>query len=77
VITFPDQEAVTPAGSPVGEPIPVVPVVECVISVNSVLIHNVGMLEAAPTVLSGFTKVNGPANVLFELHPAPTVEISV
>ena len=49
------QAAVTPAGNPVAVPIPVAPVVECVILVNNVLIHKVGVLEAAPAVLFPFT----------------------
>jgi hypothetical protein len=55
VITFADHAAETPAGSPVAVPIPVAPVVACVIFVNAVLMHSVGVDEAAPTVLSGFT----------------------
>jgi len=51
VITFPAQPAVTPAGKPVAAPIPVAPVVACVILVRAVLIHKVGVEEAAPTVL--------------------------
>ena len=50
VITFADHAAVTPAGNPVAAPIPVAPVVAWVMFVNAVLIHNVGVLDAAPTV---------------------------
>ena len=46
-----------PAGSPVAVPIPVAPVVACVIFVNAVLIHKVGVLDAAPAVLSGVTVI--------------------
>ncbi len=53
VIVSPDQTAVTPAGKPVAVPIPVAPVVVCVILVKAVLIHKVGDDEAAETVLSG------------------------
>ena len=49
------QDAVTPVGKPVETPIPVAPVVECVIAVNTVLIHKVGDEEAALTVLFGST----------------------
>ena len=49
--------AVTPAGKPVAVPMPVAPVVACVIFVNAVLIHNVGELEAAPTVLVAVTVI--------------------
>ena len=47
------QAAVTPVGSPVAVPMPVAPVVVCVIAVNTVLIHKVGVLDAAPAVLAG------------------------
>ena len=49
--------ALTPAGSPVAVPIPVAPVVVCVIFVNAVLIHKVGVLDAVPTVWSGVTVI--------------------
>ena len=52
VIVLLAQAAVTPAGSPVGDPIPVAPVVVCVIFVSAVLIHTVGVDEATPAVLS-------------------------
>jgi hypothetical protein len=57
VIVFVAQFAVTPAGSPVAAPIPVAPVVVCVIGVNAVLIHNVGVDDAVPTVLFGVTVI--------------------
>ena len=50
-----DQVAVTPVGRPVGFPIPVAPVVECVMAVKTVLIQSVGVDVAAVTVLSGVT----------------------
>ena len=49
------QAAVTPAGSPVAVPMPVAPVVVCVILVKAVLIHSVGVEEPAPAVLFGVT----------------------
>ena len=52
VITSEAQAALTPAGNPVAVPIPVATVVACVILVNAVLIHSVGMLDAAPAVAS-------------------------
>ena len=55
VIVLVAQAAVTPAGNPVAVPIPVAPVVVCVIAVNAVLIHKVGVDDAAPAVLSGVT----------------------
>ena len=57
VISSDDQDALTPDGKPVAEPIPVAPVVEWVISVNAVLIHNVGVLDATPAVLSAVTVI--------------------
>jgi hypothetical protein len=45
------KAAVTPLGKPVAVPIPVAPVVVCVIAVKAVLIHNVGVDDAADTVL--------------------------
>ena len=55
VMVFEDQTAVTPAGRFVGAPMPVAPVVACVMAVSGVLMHKVGVEEAAPTVLSGVT----------------------
>jgi len=57
VMVLDDQEALTPAGKPVAEPMPVAPVVVCVIAVSAVLIHKVGVEEAAPTVLLGETVI--------------------
>ena len=57
VIVFEANVAVTPVGRPVAAPIPVAPVVVCVILVRAVLIHNVGVLEAALTVLLGVTVI--------------------
>ena len=55
VIVSDAQAAVTPAGNPVAVPIPVAPVVLCVIAVKAVLIHKVGVEDAAPAVLFGVT----------------------
>jgi hypothetical protein len=55
VITLAAQPAVTPDGNPVAVPIPVAPVVACVILVISVLTHGVGDDEAAPAVFVGVT----------------------
>ncbi len=49
------QAAVTPAGSPVGVPMPVAPVVVRVMGTSAVLIHRVGVEEAVPAVLLGVT----------------------
>ena len=50
VITFPDHEALTPPGNPFAPAtpsllIPVAPVVACVVFVNAVFIHKVGVLD--------------------------------
>jgi len=50
VITFADQEAVTPTGKPVGVPIPVAPVVDIVMGVNAVLSFTVGLEDGVPAV---------------------------
>jgi hypothetical protein len=55
VIVFDAHAAETPAGNPVAVPIPVAPVVVLVILVKAVLIHKVGVLDAADTVLVGVT----------------------
>ena len=55
VIVLLAHAAVTPAGKPVAVPMPVAPVVVCVMFVNAVLIHNVGDELAAPAVLAGVT----------------------
>ena len=57
VITFANHDADTPAGSPVAVPMPVAPVVVCVIFVNAVLMQRVGVEEADETVLFGFTVI--------------------
>ena len=57
VIVLLVQAAVTPAGKPVAVPIPEAPVVVCVIAVKAVLIHKVGVLDAALTVLAGVTVI--------------------
>jgi hypothetical protein len=51
------QIADTPGGNPVAVPIPVAPVVECVILVKAELIHKVGVEEAVPAVLAAVTVI--------------------
>ena len=51
VMVLDAKEAFTPAGKPVGVPIPVAPVILWVILVIKVLIHGVGDEEGAPAVL--------------------------
>jgi hypothetical protein len=55
VIVLDAQAAVTPAGKPDGTPIPVAPVVVCVMEVRVVLIQSVGVEDAALTVLLAVT----------------------
>ena len=57
VIVFDAHAAVTPAGKPVAAPMPVAPVVVCVIAVSGVLIQSVGVDEAALTVLLAVTVI--------------------
>ena len=49
--------ALTPVGKPVGVPIPVAPVVVCVMVVRALLIQMVGVDDAALVVLSGVTVI--------------------
>ena len=57
VIVLEAHAAVTPAGKPVAVPMPVAPVVACVMLVNAVLIQRVGVLDAVPAVLAGVTVI--------------------
>jgi hypothetical protein len=56
--------ALTPAGKPVGVPMPVAPVVVCVMVVRALLIQMVGVLDAALVVLSGVTVIVPVAFIL-------------
>ena len=67
VIVLDAQEAVNPAGSPEAVPMPVAPVVVCVIAVKAVLMQSVGVEEATPTELPGVTVIVPVAFTL--LHP--------
>ena len=73
VIVFEANEAVTPAGRPVATPIPVAPVVVCVIEVSTVLIQSVGDDEAALTVLFGVTMMV-PVALTFPQPPVKGIE---
>ena len=57
VIVLEDQLALTPAGKPVDTPIPVAPVVLCVIFVNGELMHKVGVVDAALAVFAAVTVI--------------------
>jgi hypothetical protein len=58
VMVFEDQLAVTPVGNPAAVPIPVAPVVVCVIGDKALLIHKVGVVDAELTVLTAVTVIN-------------------
>jgi hypothetical protein len=49
------QDATTPSGKPVENPIPTALVTVCLISVSELLIQSVGVDEAALTVIEGLT----------------------
>jgi hypothetical protein len=72
VMVFDAQAAETPAGKPVAVPIPVAPVVERVIAVKAVFMHNVGVELAAPTVFVGVTLI-----VTDELDIQPLLAVAV
>ena len=55
MIVFDAHAAVTPPGKPVAVPMPVAPVVVCVIAVRGVLMQSVGVAEAGPAVMAGVT----------------------
>ena len=69
VITSPDQAAVTPVGNPEGLPIPVAPVVVCVIFVITVLTVNVGLDDAAPAAQAAVTVIVPVAFTELQLVP--------
>ena len=50
--------AVTPAGKPVADPIPVANVVVWVMFVKALLIHKVGVVDAAVAVIKGVTVID-------------------
>ena len=56
-MVFPAKAALTPAGKPVAAPIPVAPVVVCVIGANPLSIHKVGVDDGPLTVLSAVTMI--------------------
>lgn len=57
VTVFEPKEADTPVGKPVAVPMPVAPEVVWVILVKGILIHKIGLEEAAPTVFAGVTVI--------------------
>ena len=72
VMVFEANAAVTPEGKPLAVPMPVAPVVVCVISVKAVLIHKVGVLDAAPAVLLAFTTTVPVTGVPLQVAPPDT-----
>ena len=69
VITLPAHEALTPAGNPDAAPMPVAPVVLCVMFVSTVFTHKVGEADAAATVLFALTVMVPVALILTQLAP--------
>ena len=67
VIVFDDQLAVTPSGRLVGVPIPVAPLVVCVMVVSTVFRHKVGVAEAVLAMFAGVTVMVPVASA--EPHP--------
>ena len=57
MIVFPAHAAVNPAGNPVAVPIPVAPVVVCVMFVMAALIQTVGVDDATLAVLDVTTVI--------------------
>lgn len=73
VIVLLAHEAVTPAGNPVGAPMPVAPVVECVTGVIGILMQTEGVDEGRLTVLLGVTVIV-PVEFII---PQPPVRVTV
>ena len=70
IMVFDAHDAVIPAGRPVGVPMPVAPVVVCVIVVRGVFSQRVGVEDAALTVFSGVTSMVPVADTV----PQPPVK---
>ena len=70
LIVLLSQLAVTPAGSPVAVPMPVAPVVACVIVVSEVFTHRVGVELAEPEVFKLLTK-KAPETLLVTVPQFP------
>lgn len=64
------QAAVTPAGNPVGVPMPVAPVVVWVMGVSAVFIQRVGVAEGVLAVILSFT-TNAPETSLEAVPQSP------
>ena len=68
VIVSAAHEAVTPAGSPTGVPMPVASLVLCLIAVSAVLVQIVGEEEAASAVLAAVTVIVPVADATPQPH---------
>ena len=73
VMVLDANAAVTPVGRPLAVPIPVAPVVVCVMLFNTVLLHSVGVDEATPAVLFAITVTILVSIVLLQ-PPVPVSE---
>ena len=73
VMVLEDHAAVTPEGRPVAVPIPVALTVVWVIAVKTVLIHKVGVDEAAVTVFAAVTVIV-PVAFIVAQPPANGIE---
>ena len=73
VMVFDAKAAITPAGKPVAVPIPVAPVVVCVMLVKTVLIQSVGAEVAAAAVFAVVTVIV-PVALTLPQSPAKGME---
>ena len=73
VMVFDAQVALTPLGKPAATPMPVAPVVVCVIFVRAVLIQSVGEDEATPTVF-GLVTIIVPVALTLPQPPVSGIE---
>ena len=75
VIVLDAQEADTPAGKSVAVPMPVAPVVVCVMAVKAVLMQSVGVEEGEPAVLLGIIVTVNAIPLLS--HPGAFLTVNV
>ena len=73
VMVLDAKAAFTPAGKLAGTPMAVAPVVVCVMLVSGVLIHSVGVDEAALAVLFA---VNVTVSLALAVNPLPSVTVT-
>jgi hypothetical protein len=74
VIVLDAHAAVTPDGNPVAVPIPVAPVVVCVMLVKAELIRNVGELDGAAAVIATFITLMVPVALTVPQPPVKGIE---